>query len=395
MRRLGVMIARRILPVARKSLRGFPIVVLTGPRQSGKTTLARFLGDDRGYASLEDPDTREYATADPRGFLAQFPDGAVLDEVQRCPALFSYLQGVVDADRRMGRFILTGSQQFGLVEAITQSLAGRAAMLQLHPFSLPELQAARKAPPTLDTLLHGGLFPPVHDRPVEPAAWLKSYVATYLERDVRQSLKVQDLAAFQRFIQLCAGRIGQLVNLSSLAADAGISRPTADAWLAVLQASFLVFLVRPHFANVSKRLIKSPKLYFCDPGLAAWLLGIREPGHVAGHPLRGGLFENWVITELVKEQAARGEEPRVYFWRDKEGHEVDAVVESGGVLHAIEIKSGQTVASDFFDHLDFWRNQARGRRIKPWLVYGGDAAQRRDRGTVVPWEKMGTLLDAL
>lgn len=388
------MIERRILPLTKKSLRGFPVVALTGPRQSGKTTLARSLAGDRGYATLEDPDTREFAVGDPRGFLAQFPDGAVLDEVQRCPSLFSYLQGAVDADRRMGRFILTGSQQFGLVEASTQSLAGRVAMLQLLPFSLPELQAAGKAPATVDALLSGGLFPPVYDRPVEAAAWLKSYVATYLERDVRQSLKVQDLAAFQRFIQLCAGRIGQLVNVSSLAADAGISRPTAEAWLSVLQASFLVFLVRPHFTNVSKRLIKSPKLYFCDPGLAAWLIGIREPAQVASHPLRGGLFENWVMTEILKEQAARGEEPQVYFWRDKEGHEVDAVVEAGGTLHAIEIKSGQTVASDFFDHLDFWQAQLKGRRVKPWLVYGGESAQRRDRGTVVPWQGIRALVEA-
>lgn len=390
------MIERSIQSVARQSLLGFPVLALTGPRQSGKTTLARMLAAGRPYASLEDPDVREFATSDPRGFLAQFPDGAVLDEVQRCPALFSYLQGVVDAEpTRMGRFILTGSQQFGLIEAITQSLAGRVALLELLPFSLPELQAAHQAPETIDTLLCQGLFPPIYDRPVDPAQWLKNYVATYVERDIRQVLQIQDAAAFQRFVALCAGRVGQLLNVSSLAGDAGVSRITAESWLSVMQASYLIFLVRPHFANLSKRLIKSPKLYFHDPGLAAWLLGVREPGHVSAHPLRGALFENWVITEIAKAQAARGEAIMVNFWRDKEGHEIDAVVEHTGKLHAIEIRSGQTIASDFFDNLDYWRRQPTGTEITPWLVYGGTQTQSRERGTVIPWTEISALTQNL
>lgn len=296
----------------------------------------------------------------------------------------------------MGRFILTGSSQFELIESITQSLAGRSAMLTLLPFTLGELQTAGRAPETVDQLLYAGLFPPIHDRPVEPSIWLQDYIGTYLERDVRQILNIQDLATFQRFVQLCAGRTGQLVNISSLAADAGITRVTADSWLSVLQTSHLVFLVQPWFTNLSKRLIKTPKLYFCDPGLAAWLLGVRKPEHLTAHPQRGALFENWVMTELLKAQTNRGLKPSLHFLRDKQGREVDALVESGPTqIEAIEIKSGETIASDFFDGLNYWRENLPGRDIITWLIYGGTNRQSRSQAAVLPWNDLSPVLSKL
>jgi predicted AAA+ superfamily ATPase len=387
-------IPRIAASAARERLAGFPILTITGPRQSGKTTLSRLLAPHLPYHSLEDPDTRAFATGDPRAFLRQVADGAILDEVQRAPELFSYLQGVVDSERRMGRFILTGSSQFEIIGAITQSLAGRASMLTLLPFSLPELQATGRAPATVDELLHTGFFPPIHDRRVEPTLWLQEYIGTYLERDVRQILNIQDLATFQRFVQLCAGRIGQLLNITSLAADTGITRVTAESWLSVLQASHLVFLMRPWFTNLNKRLIKAPKLYFCDPGLAAWFLGVRSAAHTTAHPQRGALFENWVMTELLKAQTNLGRKPSLNFLRDKEGHEIDALVETApDTFQAIEIKSGETIAADFFAGLDYWSKKLHPLSIKPWLVHGGTARQEREKATVLPWHDLGPLLE--
>ena len=389
-------VPRFLAPRLLRRLAAYPIVVVTGPRQSGKTTLARSAVPNATYLSLEDPDTRAFATDDPRGFLRQLGSQTILDEVQRCPDLFSYLQGIVDADPRPGRFLLTGSSQFEMIGTVTQSLAGRASLLTLLPFSLAELQAAGRPPSTIDALLHGGLFPPVHDRAVPAADWLQDYVATYVERDVRQILRIQDLTTFQRFLALCAGRIGQPVNVASLAGDAGITRVTAEAWLSVLEASHLIFRVHPWFTNLSKRLTKTSKLFFCDPGLAAWLIGIREPAHLTAHPLRGPLFENWAMTELLKARLHHGLRPDLHFLRDKEGNEVDALVETAPRTgHAIEIKSGGTIASDFFDGLDFWRRRLPDHDFQPWLIHVGDTRQDRDRGTALPWSNLTPLLDAL
>ena len=366
--------------------RGYPVVVVTGPRQSGKSTLVRHTFPDHAYVSLEDLDQREFAEDDPRGFLAQFPDGAILDEAQRCPSLFSYLQTRVDATQRPGAFILTGSQQFGLMSGITQSLAGRAALLTLLPLSFEELQAARKADDDLDVVLFTGAYPPIFDRNLEPRPWYGNYVRTYLERDVRQLIRVQDLRQFQRFLRLCAGRCGQLLNLSSLASECGITHNTARAWMSVLEASYIVHLLPPHHRNFNKRLVKTPKLYFLDTGLASWLLGIHTPGQLTTHVQRGALFETWVIGELLKARYNAGEVSNLYFWRDRSGHEVDLLIEHGAVLSPLEIKSGQTVNPDYFKGLDFWRRLAGDSTGPAWLIYGGNRRQKRSDVTVVPWK---------
>jgi predicted AAA+ superfamily ATPase len=279
---------------------GYPVITLTGPRQSGKTTLARAAFADKPYVSLETPDEREFASADPRGFLARFPAGAIIDEVQHVPALFSWLQTDVDAAGQMGRFILTGSQNFALMAKLTQSLAGRSALVQLLPFSIDELRQSDNLPTDLDALLLRGGYPALYARQLNPARWYGDYTMSYLERDVRQITQVQDLSTFQRFLRLAAGRTGQLLNLASLAQETGIAQSTARAWLAVLEASYIVHLLRPHHRNWGKRLVKMPKLYFLDTGLAASLLGIQTPAQLVPHPLRGALFETLIVAEYLK-----------------------------------------------------------------------------------------------
>jgi len=389
-------ISRHLGPILRRAARKYPVVSVTGPRQSGKTTLVQSTFPDHEYVSLELPDQRAFALEDPRGFLAQFERPVILDEVQRAPELFSYIQVLTDERRRPGGFVLTGSQNFLLVEKISQSLAGRASLSYLLPLAQTELSKRSPMDPTkigattprtrpdsgslLDLMLKG-FYPRIHDLDIPAQDWLGNYFQTYLERDVRELSQVGDLESFGRFVQLCAGRTGQLLNLSSLADDCAISHDTARRWLSVLEQSFTVFLLRPHHRNFKKRLVKSPKLYFIDTGLLCYLLRIRTAQQLRTHGMRGYVFENFIITELVKNFRNRGELPDLYFWRDHRGNEIDLVVDDGDRLIPVETKSGETVVPDFFRGLEYWRRIA-GETPQSALVYGGDESYQR-RGTVV------------
>lgn len=382
------MIPRQAASTLAQLADGYPILAITGPRQSGKTTLAREAFPDRPYVSLEDPDTRAFADEDPRGFLARYADGAILDEAQRCPALFSYLQTRVDADRRMGHFILTGSQQFGLLSSISQTLAGRVGLVQLLPFALQELLDAQVPVGGLDDVLWRGLYPPLRDRPLAPEQWFANYVMTYVERDVRQLIAVQNLSLFQRFLKMCAARCGQLLNLTSLANDCGVSHKTIAAWLSVLEAGYIVFLLQPHHENFGKRLVKTPKLYFHDTGLAAHLLGIHDPAHMAIHSARGALFENFVVCELMKRRYNQGLAAKLYFWRNNTGEEVDVLIEQGGRLMPVEVKSGQTFHAEFLAGLHRWMRHAGDKALPAHLVYGGEESMTRAGVSVHAWHGM-------
>src|SRR5215203_1361759 len=383
----------RILEARLRELAGkFPIVTVTGPRQSGKTTLCRAVFGDKPYVSLEAPDVQEYARRDPRGFLTQYHEGAVLDEVHRVPELLSYLQPLVDEHPTRGRFVLTGSANFALLQSLGQSLAGRTALLELLPLSQEEIRRFPEPPRDLFTLLWRGSYPALYDRELEAGDWYPSYVATYLERDVRAILSVGDLLAFQTFLRLCAGRTGQLVNFSALAADAGVTHNTARAWLSVLEAGYVAWRLPPFHANLSKRLVKTPKLHFIDSGLACYLLGIRSADQLRDHPLRGAIFESWVASEILKSRVHRGLPPSLSFFRDRKGSEVDLVIEEGRSLFAVETKSGQTIAGDFFAGLEsFLALVAESRPVrqsKAFLVYGGAETQNRSVAKVVSWSDL-------
>lgn len=380
----------------------FPVLLIAGPRQSGKTTLAKMAFPGHEYANLEKPDVRERAIGDPNGFLAGFDGGVILDEIQRAPELLSYIQVIVDAGDRPGRFILTGSQQLHMMRDVSQTLAGRAALVTLLPFSLDEicittpgdpwnleLPPAAVSPPSfsLNEILFKGLYPRIHDKGLDPQDWLAAYYQTYVERDARELTNIGDLDTFSRFVGLCAGRSGQLLNMSSLAADAGISHTTAKSWISILQAGFVVHLLQPHYANFRKRLVKAPKLYFFDTGLLCYLLRIRSPEDLELHPLRGHVFETFVVAELYKAFANRGERPPLYFWRDQSGHEVDVVIDTGSRLVPVEIKSGRTVVADTMAGLKYFLGLGAPSATSGVLIHGGDESYSRGDVHVRPWFK--------
>lgn len=371
------MIQRTIEPILLHLAGSYPVVTVTGPRQSGKTTLCKKVFPKHAYVNLEAPDVRSFATDDPRGFLAAYPNGVILDEIQRVPLLLSYIQTIVDEKKITGQYILTGSQQFEVMNTISQSLAGRTALLKLLPLSMAELSSICQ-PASIDGSMLHGFYPRIHDQKLNPTQAMGDYFETYVERDLRQLMAVKDLSQFERFVRVCAGRVGQLLNLQSLGNDVGISHACARSWLTLLEASYIVHLLPPWHTNVSKRLVKSPKLYFYDVGLASYLLGLENENQISRDPLRGNLFENMVVMEALKFRYNQGKRSNLFFFRDSNGNEVDLVSVQGRILTAIEIKAGATISQDYFKGLRYFRKViGDSSNVTAGLIYGGDEVQRR------------------
>ena len=368
--------------------RQFKAVAIMGPRQSGKTTLSRSSFPEKPYVSLENPQNRRFALEDPLGFLSAYPDGAILDEIQRTPELLSWLQQHLDEEPRKGTFVLTGSNNLLFLEQITQSLAGRVAYLDLLPFSLPELTSISSSLTSLNSRLFKGGYPPIHADGIDPENWFPTYVRTYIERDVRQIKNIENLLAFEKCLSLCAGRVGNLVNYSNLANEVGVDYKTIQAWLGVLQASYIIQFLPPYFKSYNKRIIKTPKLYFYDTGLLCYLLRISSEADLIQHPYRGAIFENFVVNELLKSRFNAGKQSNLYFWRDRTGNEMDLIRDEGTTLIPIEIKSSQSIRPDFFKNFHFWERltgQSDG-----ILYYGGEENQLRSKGAkVLGWRELG------
>ncbi|MFV0553497.1 MAG: ATP-binding protein [Mangrovibacterium sp.] len=386
------MITREIQSKLEEMAKKYPVVTLTGPRQSGKSTLLRATFPDYNYVSVEDPDIRLFATEDPRGFLQTYPDKTIIDEVQRTPELFSYIQSHVDKKNDVGMYLLAGSHNFLLMQHVSQSLAGRTAVLRLLPFSHREMLAGEILPSTLESEIFNGAYPRLYDKGIAANDFYPYYIQTYVERDVRLMKNIGDLSKFVRFIKLCAGRIGQLLNMSSLANECGIAVSTAQAWISLLEASYILYLLKPNHNNYAKRLVKSPKLYFYDTGLACSLLDIADATQIPTHFLRGGLFENLVINEFIKESMHGGKEPQVSFWRDSTGNEVDLIQTISGAQHAWEIKSGATYSSDFFKGISKWAQLSETPVEQLHAVYTGEKSMKTSKGNVIAWKHLTQFL---
>ncbi|MFN5210098.1 MAG: ATP-binding protein [Bacteroidota bacterium] len=356
----------------------FKAVAVTGARQTGKTTLVKQVFKNKPYLSLENLDIRNFALEDPRGFLETYRDGAILDEVQRAPSLFSYLQEVLDHTKTKGLFILSGSNNFLLQENITQTLSGRVGYIHLLPFSIAELKKSKLLPAGDDELMLKGFYPPIYDQEIPPADWCPNYIRTYIEKDVRQIKNIADLIVFERFIKLLAGRSGQELNNSALSVEVGVDVKTIQSWIGILESSFIIYLLKPHHKNFKKTIVKRPKLYFYDSALVCYLLGIRNTSQLTNHPLRGAIFEGMVLTELIKKRTNAGLEINLFFWRDKTGHEIDVIIDDGSTLLPIEIKSGKTILSEFFRNIDYWSKVSK--ISQSVLLYAGEQSQKRTDG---------------
>lgn len=382
------MVKRQIADKIRSTAQQMPVVSITGPRQSGKTTLCRTLFSDYFYANLENPETRAFAQEDPKQFLLQGRQGMIIDEAQYVPKLFSYIQVRTDETKRNGEYILSGSQNFLLMEKITQSLAGRVAIFYLLPFSLEEIKHTDYAPSNPFEYILKGSYPRIYDQEVDLSVFFPSYIQTYIERDLRQLVNVSNLQQFQLFLRICAGRIGQLFNQSAIANEVGLTHATVRKWQSLLQTSFITYTLPPYFRNFNKRLIKTPKLYFYDTGLACYLLGIRTADELNTHYAKGALFENFVITEVMKNFYNRGILQSLYFWRDRTGNEIDLLVDIGGQLHPTEIKSSQTIHPNFFKNLHYFNKISENEASLATLIYGGDLNQNRSNGNIKSWNNI-------
>ena len=387
------MIYRELTDPLKQTAAMFPVVAVLGPRQSGKTTLVQTSFPEHTYISLEDLDVRALANTDPRRFLQDYPtkNGIILDEIQHAPGLLSYIQTIVDKEKKKGFFILTGSQNLLVDQAVTQTLAGRIALLTLYPLSIEELKQAALLPTRIEDVVFKGSYPRLYSDNIPPDKLYTNYIRTYVERDVRTVKNITDLTTFQRFLQLCAGRVGQLLNIASLATDCGIDHKTARSWLSVLEASYIIFLLYPYYKNFGKRLIKSPKLYFVDTGIVCSLLRIRSVDELINHYLRGSIVESFIITDLFKQYYNNDEQPGLYFWRDQQGHEIDCLVEQALRVVPLEIKAGKTVTSHYFDQLTKW-HEITGSTTPSFVIYAGDRDQSWPAARVVSWHSAGTLI---